>query len=271
MPFTLSHPAAIAPLWPLARRARLPLAALAIGAMVPDFEYFVHMRPLALWGHSIAGLFVFCLPVGFASLAAWELVMRGPTRRLLGLEPDAPGPRDWTWWPLGAAAIVIGAATHVAWDGLTHAGRWGERLFPALATPAFTLRGFDIPWYVVLDYASTILGGIVVLTWLGRTLWRSRALHVWSGSPWRVLTTAAIGVAGILIGLVNLGRMISASAQGFWEAEFLIARLAVGVMLGTGVALLLFSALHRLVARYRPAVAAPARRPSGASKTRRNK
>ena len=251
MPFTLSHPAAIAPLWPLARRARLPLAALAIGAMVPDFEYFIHMRPLALWGHSIAGLFVFCLPVGLGTLAAWELVMRAPTRRLLGFEPDAPEAHTPSWWLLGAAAIVIGAATHIVWDGLTHRGRWGESLFPALGGRAFTLRGFDIPWGVVLDYASTIVGGFVVLTWLGRTLWRSRALWVWSGSPWRMITTAAIGAAGVLVGLVNLGRMIAGSGEGFWEAEFLIARLAVGAMLGTGLALLAFSALHRFVARYR--------------------
>jgi hypothetical protein len=57
MPFTLSHPAAVAPLWPIARRFRLSLAALAIGAMVPDFEFFLHLRPAARWSHALVGVF----------------------------------------------------------------------------------------------------------------------------------------------------------------------------------------------------------------------
>ncbi|HET7456508.1 MAG TPA: DUF4184 family protein, partial [Gemmatimonadaceae bacterium] len=85
MPFTLSHPAAAGALHPLVRRGWLPLSALVVGTMAPDFEYLIHLRPLALWGHSAVGLFAFCLPAGLAVLAAWELVVRDPVRGLIGL------------------------------------------------------------------------------------------------------------------------------------------------------------------------------------------
>src|ERR1043166_8840756 len=99
MPFTLSHPAAGVPHWPVLRRLGLPLAAVAIGAMSPDFEYFIRLQTLALWGHSLVGLFVFCLPAGLVVLAGWELLVKDPTLDLLGLSDDRRAVRrDPTWW-----------------------------------------------------------------------------------------------------------------------------------------------------------------------------
>ena len=73
MPFTVSHAAAVLPL----KNSRLPLAALMVGSMSPDFAYFL---PAALSArtasHSLPGIFLFCLPAG---LCIWQLfVQRNP-------------------------------------------------------------------------------------------------------------------------------------------------------------------------------------------------
>ena len=62
MPFTVSHAAAVLPIdrW---TRHTLPLTALMIGSMAPDFGYvfsYELSRPIT---HSFLGLFTFSLPV----------------------------------------------------------------------------------------------------------------------------------------------------------------------------------------------------------------
>ena len=62
MPFTLSHPAVVLPF----ARWKLILSALVIGSMTPDFEYFIDIvtdHDVQI-GHSISGIFLFCIPVG---------------------------------------------------------------------------------------------------------------------------------------------------------------------------------------------------------------
>ena len=239
MPFTLSHPAAVAPIRLVA--GALPLSALAIGAMIPDFEYFWHLRPLALWSHSILGLFRFCLPLGLVTLALWELVMRGPTRTLLGLAPDPNADaRRWRWWVSASIAILLGAATHLIWDGLTHRNRWAHDLFPSLGRPAFALGNGSMSWLGVLDYAGTLVGGVVVLVWLWRTLKHGNAFRAWRLDPWRFVVTSALVAAGLIGGVANMVQPIVTTRQGILAMELRVARLAVGAMLAFGVALLIY-------------------------------
>ena len=40
MPLTIAHPAAVLPF----RHSRLPISALVIGSLAPDFEYFLHLH-----------------------------------------------------------------------------------------------------------------------------------------------------------------------------------------------------------------------------------
>src|SRR5687767_11344334 len=65
MPFTPAHIIAVVPL-----RRRLPLLALAIGSMVPDFGYFFPWGPyFYVSAHTIPRSLTFCLPVGLAVYA----------------------------------------------------------------------------------------------------------------------------------------------------------------------------------------------------------
>src|SRR5437773_1761508 len=92
MPFTLSHPAAAALFRGLVKRGALPLSALAIGTMAPDFEYLLRLEPMSYWSHTPVGIFAFCLPIGLVSFVIWEGVLEKPVRRLLAV-PDDPASR----------------------------------------------------------------------------------------------------------------------------------------------------------------------------------
>jgi hypothetical protein len=248
VPFTLSHPAAIAPLWPAARRLRLPLAALAVGAMAPDFEFFLHLRPLSRWSHTLSGLVTFCLPAGFAVYLAWELCARRPVRALLALPAEAqaepPAWRSAIWWLRAVAALLLGAATHLAWDGVTHRSYWGAQRWPWLLEPALTVAGHPLPWFYVLQQVSTVLGGAVVLAWLGATLHRAGALTRLRRSRWRLATLSGVALLALLVGGWNAWRW--GRPSDLWTARVAVGRLAVGALLGLGGALLGFSAAFRL-------------------------
>jgi hypothetical protein len=247
VPFTLSHPAAAAVVWPLVRRGTLPLAAVTIGAMSPDFEFFLHLRPVARWSHSLAGLVGFCLPVGLLVYGVWELAMRGPTRHLLGLDavPEARRPRLEAGWVLrAAAAVLLGAATHLVWDGFTHGGYWGAQIVPALRGGALSFGGRVIPWFNLFQHVSTAVGGLVVLAWLRGQLRRGDSPSALLRPTWRWAVLAGMLAASLLAALLNGTR--GPAPSDYWSTQLWLGRAAVGAMLGFGVALSAYGAARTL-------------------------
>jgi hypothetical protein len=242
MPFTLSHPAAAAPFWPLVRRNWLPLSALAIGTLSPDFEYLWRLRTEWRVSHTPLGILDFCLPVGLATLALWIYVLRTPTRRLLAL-PPAPLNTPRRWWLLSAAAIVLGAATHIVWDGFTHGFDWALRLAPGLQ---HTVRvgSLAIPVFNLLQHASTVIGGLIVLGWLVHEIrdGEPKALLV----PWRITVCGALVATAGLLAVWNALR--AGTVSGYWSGQLLVSRAGVGGLLGLGVALVVYAIVYRLIA-----------------------
>jgi hypothetical protein len=244
MPFTISHAAATVPLLPLVRRLRLPLAAVAIGTMAPDFEYFIHLRTLSLWGHSVVGLVLFDLPAGLLVLGAWEFVAREPVRDLLGLAPVRCGERGGpSSWAHSAAAIVIGAATHIVWDSFTHADRWGVRHLPELRTSAASIGEQPLPWFIVLDHLSTVVGGVIVVGWLAREMWRAAAFRKIAQSSWRCAVLLALALITVSVGLWNGFRQ--SPALDYWSSELWLAQATVGAQVGLCLAVLVYSMTAR--------------------------
>ncbi len=174
MPFTISHAAAVLPL----QKTRLPLAALMIGSMSPDFAYFLPGEPLREHTHSIAGLFWFCWPV---SVALWLLFVRVLEQPTLALLPDrwharfAPSDREISVKTLAraSAAVILGAATHILWDSFTHRGTAVVDALPALHSVAFHVNGWRIRWFMVLQHLSSVFGLLALLIWA----WRLPPIH----------------------------------------------------------------------------------------------
>jgi hypothetical protein len=168
MPFTISHAAAALPIGVLSK-SRLPLAALMIGTMSPDFAYFLPLEYSRLETHGLVGLFSFCLPVGLAAWLFFVTVLERPTLAFL---PDAWRTRiprsvlTAREMVMAALAIILGALTHLLWDGFTHSSTPLTESFPGLRDNYLDVAGLHIPVYFVLQIASSVFGLMVLGFWV---------------------------------------------------------------------------------------------------------
>ncbi|MCW5636449.1 MAG: DUF4184 family protein [Rubrivivax sp.] len=193
MPWTLAHPAAILP---FARGPRgLPLAGLVVGAMSPDLLYYTGHFEVAKEAHTPLGILTLCLPIGMlVALVVRALrerlvaVLPQPHRGALTSLPPRPPLREPREWLLLAAAIVLGAATHVMWDAFTHGDGIVVQAWPALREPLFTLGPRRFLVYNTLQHASTLFGvacvGIAYRRWLRSTVGTAPAAAPAAGVAW---------------------------------------------------------------------------------------
>lgn len=165
MPFTPTHTLAAVPLGLLWPRPGI-FSALAIGCMVPDWPLYVPGGPPYELTHSFIGIAVACTPIGLALAIVYLALLKrplfellpAPLRRRLAQYLDGPPlARPQTWLVL-AAAVAVGATTHVVWDAFTHRGAWGVALLPQLAEPVLTVSGVGIPGYAALQHGCTLFG-----------------------------------------------------------------------------------------------------------------
>ncbi len=262
MPFTLSHPSAALPFWPLIRRGYVPLAPFAIGAMAPDFEYLIRFEPYALLSHSLWGIFSFCLPLGVATYVLWTLLLQPVSRWLVALPPEeARLPLTAAGWILVIVAVVFGSASHVLWDALTHRDAWGPIVFPWLKHNAFIVRGYRVPWYNMLQLASSLAGAVVVLWWLKAELARAGRTLADVIAPPRRRPWIAIALVSIAIGTWNAPR--HGLMTHINSTKLILGRFAVGTLVGLVFGVVALAILHRagrfwLTERRTDSTAAPA-------------
>jgi hypothetical protein len=174
VPFTGSHPAAVLPL----ARTALPASALVIGSMAPDLPFYVPVPVQPEATHSLLGAVSIDVLLGGVAFAWWQAVL-GPAvvahlpsafrRRLVRPVPAGLGYHLRAVRPilLVAAALMLGAVTHVGWDSFTHAGMWGPGHIRWLAEAHGPLPGYE--WS---QHASGLLGALVIGWWSVRW-WRS--------------------------------------------------------------------------------------------------
>lgn len=168
MPFTFSHPAIVLPL----TKARLKLSAtgLIIGSMIPDFEYFIRMRDRSKYSHTLTGIFWYDVPLALAVCFIYHLVVRNS---LFDNLPSFLKDRfsiykrfDWSRyflknWAIVLVSIIIGAVSHIVWDGVTH-----NTMFYVNQADLSTMTRIgriNLAGYKFLQLASTIAGGLVVI------------------------------------------------------------------------------------------------------------
>src|SRR5688572_14051001 len=176
MPFTISHAAAALALQKTGK-SRLPLAAMMVGTMSPDFAYFLPVDLNRASSHDLEGIVLFCLPAG---LAVWLLFVHLLERPTIELLPEAwrlRVPRsDASMAPrsllFAALAVVLGALTHIAWDAFTHAGTVVTNAFPVFNAKLFSAGGRPVRVYLLLQYLSSVIG-MLALGWWGWNLRRA--------------------------------------------------------------------------------------------------
>jgi hypothetical protein len=167
VPYAFAHPAAVIPLRRLLGKFAVP-SALVVGSVIPDAWYFVPFLERSD-SHSVAGLFLFCLPSALFAYAAFHLIFKQP---LLALLPQALAGRLGAWtcprlpavpWRAVVVSIAAGLLSHFAWDALTHPGEVVDA-FPLLASTV-VLGHYELRVHQLLQHGSTFIGTVFLIWW----------------------------------------------------------------------------------------------------------
>lgn len=226
MPFTFAHPAIILPLNRLPKKA-ISLIGLVIGSMTPDFEYFLRMRIYSIYRHTIPGIFYFDLPVGLISFFLYYCVIKDV---IIDHLPQALMSRLIIFkgrpaiglllrrCPVIIISIIIGAASHLFWDGFTHPhGYFVNRITFLSAT--VNVADHFIYAYKVLQHLSTLIGFAVIAYALkqmhNHSVFECRKIFLFWG--WVLLIAMSTLTIRILGGLpfTDYGNLIATGIAGF--------------------------------------------------------
>jgi hypothetical protein len=170
MPLTISHPAASVPF----ARLNLPLSALAIGSMTPDFPYFIPILfSQSGFSHSIVGVFLYCLPIGVVSLGIFHFLIKYPALSLLPINHQRrllSATTNFSFFPLRRffliiLSIILGAFTHILWDSFTHSEGWMVKQFAILKSSVFVISSHSVLIFEILQHGSTLIGGVLLFYW----------------------------------------------------------------------------------------------------------
>ena len=215
MPFTVSHAAAVLPF----RKLKLVWSAFIIGTMAPDFPYVVGSTVYRDVGHVLPGIFIFTIPASLFALWLFHSVIKRP---IIGLLPAGMQLRlrdqleDFLFG--GASrfvailfAIVLGIATHLVWDSITHTRTWAFNHFRLLRGWMHVPLVGNMPVHSVLQYGSSALGLLALAIWV--MVWYHRtpvSAAVSQGRPrsrfaLAVVMLAVAGLAGLARALVVVG------------------------------------------------------------------
>jgi len=168
MPFTFSHPAIVLPL--IKARLNLSATALIIGSMIPDFEYFIRMKDRSTYSHTLTGVFWFDIPLALLVCFIYHLIVRNS---LFDNLPSFLKDRfsvykrfDWSkyflrHWAIVLVSIIIGAVSHILWDGVTHNTMFFVN--KADLSTMMKIGTINLAGYKFLQLASTIAGGLAVI------------------------------------------------------------------------------------------------------------
>ncbi len=233
MPWTFAHPAAVLPLRRLCPRY-LNFPALIVGAIIPDFGYYLPGAEFAMHAHNLQGVVTVCLPTGLLALAALCLLRKPlcfvlPQPHRAALTPLAEVPLTLTLSLLlrVAVSLVIGACTHIIWDAFTHKRDLIGLHIEFLQASLFNLGATAVPVYYLTQWLSTLAGTAILLVayrrWLRSASMRHTAAHE---DRWR--RTLLIAITAIALAVATpMAAEIAIRFDGAFAAAVLLRCIAV--------------------------------------------
>lgn len=169
MPFTPAHPAIILP---LVNRKYFSATGLIVGSISPDFEYFFKASVNGVHGHTLPGILYFDLPVAifialtFHLLIKKSLILNLPLFLQSRLQPlfllDFKSYIK-QHYIVFFCSVILGAASHIFWDGFTHNGKFFVEYLPIYKGTYVPFQGVKYPLWYALQHMSTIVGGLVII------------------------------------------------------------------------------------------------------------
>lgn len=175
MPFTVSHSVAILPLQRYLR-PYIIFSALIIGSMIPDIDHFIPLFYLNIFTHTIPGIFSAAVPLGLLFFWIFQHHLKRPAIYLMPRylqsrlgQFEAPLSLRKNFFKV-IFSLMLGAFTHILWDGFTHINGIGVKLFPMLKYSVFQISGYDGTIYKILQHGGSIAGLLILahsmMSWL---------------------------------------------------------------------------------------------------------
>ncbi|WP_345213531.1 DUF4184 family protein [Mucilaginibacter gynuensis] len=237
MPFTFCHPAIVLPLGYLPKRV-VSVSALVIGSMAPDFEYFFRMRIFSIYSHTWDGLLWFDLPVGLFVLLIYLSLVKNV---LIDHLPEFLNKRFSSFKNppsfrfsnaiIAVLCILLGAISHILWDGFTHKSGYFVAHIPALSIPV-TINHTTLYVYNIVQHASSLLGLLVILY----AIWKL---------PVGLLTIKR-PIFGYWLVVITITLLIVIARFAISRTMLLVGNVIVSAISASFIALVITSAYYRL-------------------------
>jgi hypothetical protein len=239
VPFTLAHAAAALPF----RRLRLVWSALIIGTFAPDFEYFIRLSPGGGFGHTFIGAFVFTLPLALIVLWMFHNIVKLPAVSLMPIPLQrrlVPHLGKFDFLPLTRFALILlslllGIATHIAWDSCTHANRWPSRHWLYLHEMVRVPFLGSVPCYKLLQHGSSLIGMGVLALWVVRWYLVTKPSHLPAGKSFSAAQRFAALSFGIVI--ASIGAVVRILPEAIAQAGHIPWKTLLGYAICTWIAL----------------------------------
>lgn len=172
MPFTFAHPVIVLP-FNYIQKHWFSMTGLVMGSMVPDFEYFLRLRIKSIYSHTWTGLFWFDVPLGLLLTLLYSSVIknrlidhlpRGLNNRFQQFKNVSLNNSSFYFIVVICISVLIGAISHLVWDGFTHPNGYFVNVIPCLSA-ILKFDGHYVYVYKIIQHASTVIGlSIIILT-----------------------------------------------------------------------------------------------------------
>jgi hypothetical protein len=128
-------------------------------------------------------------------------------------------------------SAVLGSASHLAWDSLTHADSWGPRHWPALRTPLTLPVVGPMVAHRALQHGSSVVGLIVLAVLVAR--WLARSPPIALPAVPRVAARGLVAACVIAATTLTIARLAARHAT---DPGNLVVGAIAGVLAGVLVA-----------------------------------
>jgi ABC-type xylose transport system permease subunit len=198
------------------------------------------MRVKSIDSHTLLGLLWFDLPLGLLLTLIYLRVVKKPLINHLprGLNEQfspytahSTGIRlSWLYLTVLSTSVLIGAASHLLWDGFTHPTGSFVSTVPMI-THIISLGSHRFYVYKLLQHLSTLAGLAIILAVILKLPKQKRTLHLPIKNYW--IQVAAVMVITIIIRVLTglsfrqYGHLVVTAISGFWLGLLLVSVLSL--------------------------------------------
>ncbi|MCK4493128.1 MAG: DUF4184 family protein [Methylococcales bacterium] len=259
MPFTLSHPAIIIPLYKV-YGSFLVASALIIGSILPDIFSVLPLGISRSFAHSFLGLVCIDVPFGLMVYYLFHLLLSPVIYSIFPVSIQCRISPNLAYSMLTKTSIfkiilslLIGSLTHILWDAFTHESGFFVLYFKFFSTTLFAVDHHEFKLYRLLQHLSSIIGLLIVIIWIKQ--WSKKVKHpliVVFSFPKKLIRMSQISLIALpmIIGFYYAYLRRNPDINWLYDLQFSIRH---GILAGIGVFLInwfLLAILYKLYFRH---------------------